>query len=322
MSRRLGRYLWTCVLFLAAANLGGGLATAQAPDPRLEKVFADWRQRRERIASVRYSVRGKHVIPKGSLTALVGGKSDVPPQDVTCNIQRTLSLDFGKGRHRLEVNDQEYDQQTGKFSASVWTMMFDGVVLKGITPRAVPAGDGGSSRGSAADVRVYTGDLQPAAFEAIHWPLFVGHGIVVANRDELIPGKWLNVRPDINLFVVHGQGVHAGRSCLVLRTQPRGQSTAFEEFWVDTARNSAIVRQVQYSRGRAFTDMDCSYEQTPHGWLVAGWTFTLRDVNDGKTVFTERIRVEERAVNPVLTDADFQAEESPGLLVRETKLGA
>jgi hypothetical protein len=60
---------WLSVLFAAwALLLGRGFTMAQAPDPRLERIFGDWEKRQQRIQTVRYRVRGEHVTMKGTDT--------------------------------------------------------------------------------------------------------------------------------------------------------------------------------------------------------------------------------------------------------------
>jgi hypothetical protein len=155
------------------------------------------------------------------------------------------------------------------------------------------------------------------------WPLFAGHGIVVTdNREQMGPGR-LKLKPDPEMLIVHGQGVHDGRPCLVLRTHTLsgGAGTWVREFWVDTARASAVVRQVEYSNGKISDDKDIQYQQTRCGWLPKSWTFTVRNSAGGKTLLTERMQIKELTLDPPVTDADFRIDVKPGMLVKKSVHG-
>ena len=68
------RGIATTVFFAAAVLLLPRSVIAEPPpDPRLEKVFADWQNRRERIKTIRYRTSGEHVRPKGSYTDPITG---------------------------------------------------------------------------------------------------------------------------------------------------------------------------------------------------------------------------------------------------------
>jgi hypothetical protein len=304
---------------VVALSIDSGFVGAQPPDPRLEKVFADWQNRRTRTKAVLYRLRGESVQPKGCFTGQLDGyppSKEIPPRDLVYPIKWTLLLDFATNRHRLETEEQEYDVSTDRLYPTVWTRIFDGEVLKSFRPRERNTHPLSGMGPTNADVAIGKGHIgMGAAFKTNYWPLFVGHGIVPWQEGPIIPGK-LKVQPDIEMVSVHGQGVHQGRPCLVLRTHALQRAfTAFDEFWVDPARDSAVVRQILMTNGIAFIEFDIEYQKTARGWLPRNWTTTQRDFNKGKTVFLQRMRVEELTLEPPLRDADFQIEEKPGMLV-------
>jgi hypothetical protein len=143
--------------------------------------------------------------------------------------------------------------------------------------------------------------------------------VVVPNGGILTPGE-LRGLPDIGRFEVHRQETHEGRPCLVLRARlPDAPSSFYDEFWVDPARPSAVVRQRSVATGQPTFDFTIAYQETTHGWLPKPWTYVL--VANGVPRLRKSVCVEELTINPALTDADFQFAEEPGMLIIHSKAG-
>ncbi len=319
MSRRWHLSVW---ILGVSGLLNGVAAFGQPPNPRLEKVFADWKKRQERVKTVRYRVQGEGIRIKGSYEGLVGRpgqpeKRTLPPRDITTSVKRTLLLDIPNNRYRREVEEQEYDIGTDRVYPRVHVCVFDGTVSKFFRPRERNTHPVTGMRESEPEVSVRKGHWEGAPFTMGYWPFFVGHGSVAWQRQNIVPGK-LRVQPDREMVVLHGQGVHQNRPCLVLRTQARrAEYTSFDEFWVDPARDSAVVRQLLVTNGHAYVEFDIQYQQTTHGWLPRGWTTTQRNFGNGKTDYIERVVVEELTLDPPVSDRDFEIEEKPGMLIGE-----
>lgn len=301
-------------------------AAAQANDPRLEKIFQDWARRQQAVRSIRYRVEGEEVYPKGSQNEILlkPSKNPFPSQDITCALKRTLLIDFSTGRYRLDLDEESYTFNTtggpGNRTQGAGTTLFDGSVVKHVTqrdPKNRPAGDQSSRN---PDMTVEEGDLKNEAFMSSYWPFFVGHGIISNMYHEIAPGTLMD-KPDIELFYIHGQGVHQGRPCLVVRSHPQRQNATIDELWVDPARESAILRQLQASSdGRPLTESDIQYQQTSHGWLPRSWIYTLRS-GGRKITRQERLRVVELELDCAASNADFTPEEWPGMLIVKKRFG-
>jgi hypothetical protein len=298
-----------------------GFAVAQDSDPRLRKIFDDWEKRQNRIHSILYRVQGTHLIPKGSVMDPIRNtpiKPENPAQDLRLAVQRTLLLDFATNRHRLEIDEERYDARTQKQSRQTATTLFDGSVVKGMGSKNEPTPESPNTP-PTPNISVLSGNLKNAGFQSIHWPMFLGHGIIVPIGGIIIPGK-LKIMPDIELFRVHGEGVHDGRPCLVIRTQAlQAAGTLYDEFWVDTQHDSAVVRQALMANGKPSLNTDIQYQQTAHGWLPSGWTFTL--FTNDRTSFVEHLEVKDLAINLAVADADFQFEDKPGMLIKKIEMG-
>lgn len=163
--------------------------------------------------------------------------------------------------------------------------------------------------------------MRLAAFGAYYEPFFFGLGIVsTGTTNFILPGR-LKTKPDEEIWYVHGQGTHAGRPCLVLRTYPfRGGNTLFDELWIDPARESAVLRQIVYVNGQPIRDSDINYQESSRGWFPRNWTITDR-LGNGKTLFWEQMEVKELTFDPAFEDADFKVEIKPGMRVLETEYG-
>jgi hypothetical protein len=92
--------------------------------------------------------------------------------------------------------------------------------------------------------------------------------------------------------------------------------TSWDEYWVDTGRDFAVVRQLAYSNDKTITDLEITYQQTRVGWLPEHWTGTSRSPT-GMVVNVTRQRVKEFVIDPAASDADYRLEASPGMVVMQ-----
>jgi len=96
-----------------------------------------------------------------------------------------------------------------------------------------------------------------------------------------------------------------------------GTQTIFDEYWIDTGRDSAVVRQISYVNDNPMVDIEVTYQQTPqNGWLPLRWTATVRQGN--QPIRVARLRVQEYTMDPPIDDAVFRPEIKPGMIVHET----
>lgn len=308
--------LWIFALFGVLMSCMWG--TAEEIDPRLAKVLADWQKRQNAVRSVRYEVRGEHHVPKGSANALplnsfVRGlprDQPIPPKDLVGEVSLTLFLDFEKGRHRSRLQVPQYHLNSGKFVPLVKESTFDGSVAKGALPREQNPGLGKTT----PEFSVASGNMKTEEFRTDYLPIFFGHGRIYAVFEPIIPGKLRN-KPDPDYLYVHGTGVQDGRTCLIVRTQSlKRNTTSFNEYWVDTARESAILREVSYSNDKPMHDITIRYHKSSAGWLPESWH--LR-VYSGSLLYSDNMRVEKLDLDPPIKDADFQMEIKPGMIVEE-----
>jgi hypothetical protein len=320
----------TAIQALVAAGVGCALAgwalpaAAAPPDPRLVQVVEEWTRRASKCSSVRHTVEGQTTFVKGSATDDLGRPLNPPKpaRDFVGKVAWRVLLDFAAQRHRWEVDEERFLYQQEVFEPVLRLNVCDGTVAQNSRPRppGAPA-DNAPVNAANLDMTVVRGNLSTVLFEAGSLPLFHGHGIVPTTEDRVHAGRlrW-DARPES--FYVHGTGVHGGRPCLVLRTEPIRSSSAmsFHEFWVDVPRQAAILRYAYYSNREVIEDYDVRYQDTPDGWMPASWSHTcfLR----GATHTIKRLRVVSREISPALSDEDFRLEVKPGMRVREVEFGA
>jgi len=310
-------HLWMFTLFGVLVTCAWG--TAEEIDPRLAKVLADWQKRQNAFRSVRYEVRGEHKVPKGSSDALPllsykpGLRRDqpIPPKDLVGEVSLTLFLDFEKGRHRSRLEELHYHLDFGKLFPVVRESTFDGSEAKNAVPRDKNPGLGSK----APEISITSGNMKTEEFHSDFYPIFFGHGRIYTVFEPIIPGKLRN-KPDADYLYIHGTGVQDGRTCLIVRTQTlKTITTSFEEYWVDTERESAILRQLSYCNSKPSRDFTIHYRKSSGGWLPDRWRYQL--YTGGSLLFTDNMRVEKNDLDPAIQDSDYQMEIKPGMIVEE-----
>ena len=295
---------------------------AQTDDPRITKIFADWKKRQDAIKVVRYRLEGKSVIPKGSFVdrMMKPLPEPTPGQDIEAKLTRSLLVDFVRGRIRIERDDPEYDEESKKVYPAVTIKTFDGKTGKQWRPRELNTNPRSDLTPTTAELGVGTGYLGGTSLGAGWRPLFLGHGSVACEGIVGVTMTTLLVLPDREEVFVHGEGVHQGRACWVVRTQARkAGSISFTELWVDKGRDSAIVRHAYLMTGGVpREEYDIEYRQTKQGWLAAKWTYTSRNLwNKGSVRRLESLAVVAATVDPPLEDAEFDIAIQPGMLTAE-----
>lgn len=313
--------LFGCLLTIAGM-LAASPVRAQAGNEEVRRVIADWKKRQEAVERIRYVVVGRSIVPKGRGTDDVTGKPLVPPvpaQDIEQKQDSTLLLDFPKQRFRLEMNQLLFDWSERRLFPRVSTTVFDG--HSGATEMPREANTSAVHTPALSDYDIYINRNEsryhPLGAVSAYYlsPLLLAHGLVSQFMEQTHFGKL----PDPSEFIIHGRHIHAGRPCLVLRTlteRSHHRETSFDEYWIDTARDSAVVRQSAYVNDKPLTDIEVTYQQTPHGWLPLRWTGTTRE--RGKRIINvTRLRVQEFIVDPPVADADFQPVVKPGMNILE-----
>ena len=243
-------------------------------------------------------------------------------QDVILVDKGSLLLDIPRERYRLERVEDEYHVQLGMTELS-YTKTFDGNLTWWTGGRSKAGKE--VKKPKDPDVGTYSGPMQHSPIDMKLAPLFAGHGIVLIQGGDIIPGKW-HVGPETALLSVHGVGAFEGRSCLILRTHTvgSGAEASFKEFWIDQGRQSALVRILRYIGNHPTTELNVQYQKTKSGWLTRGWTDSMRnwtpDFKKSTLVHFTKYDVKELNLGPIVEEKDFQLKINAGMLVRKIEL--
>lgn len=300
------------LLVLIVVLACGAIASSEEPDPQLAKVFADWKARQAKFKSIRYHLCGEVVDPKGCAPTPGGTESNTPPSDQKYPTGRTVLLDFTTGRHRMEEEETQIDFATMKRHPSSKLWVYDGKAIAAYRPRERNTHPTEGVKENQPEVGVGKGYFGMAAWNVVYWPLFAGHGGVGSYDVPILPGKPFAL-PKIEFMKVQGPAAHRGRACLVVQTQPRNKS--HEEWWVDPARESAVVRYQMFLNNKPYIDAQIEHERTDRGWLPKSWTYTMWWTETGHARQIERVAVEKRDIDPVVQNEEFQVPQRPEMLV-------
>lgn len=318
------------ICLVSLAGLGASLAPcslfAQPSNGQVERVFRDWQMRHDTIQRMRYLVKGQSIIPRGSATDDMG-KALEPPEpakDIAQKQDTVLLLDIPGTRFRMEQETQFYNYGQKKLLPLHKITIFDGNTLYGEIPREVNAQAGYVRQPLEPDLCISKNYAAYRPLKAInaYWlsPLLFAHGLV----PQLAAAPSFLDKLDIDDFNVRGQAVHAGKTCLVLRTfpVPSGTARCFDEYWVDVSRDSAVLRHLAYMNDKLLTDLDVSYQQTTHGWIPLSWVGITRDYTKGNLINVTRLRAQEFSFEPLVAESDFRVDVKPGMVILEDDFGS
>lgn len=316
---RLKPFIGWFAILTALLVLGAGQSPAEERDPQLEKIFAAWQERQHWFDAVEFHVTGRHLVPRGSYTdSLPPSMSGLKPgelrpkTDIVREIRIALILDMKKGRHRRETLEQKFQLNTGDLRPFMAKDVFNGVVMKCLIPKDSNV-KGLNINVTQPELTIVSGNMQNGVFTQNYFPMFFAIGRVHTIMDPILPGKLRNT-PKKTYLSVHGIGVYDNRACVILRTNPFGMEiTSFQEYWVDVARESAIVRFLSYNDNSPESEINIQYKVRQDHWLPQSWRWTV--FSKGKTLYEEDAIVTEITPNPVLNAGTFDLESKVGMLV-------
>ena len=299
--------VWSSIGFVAAADDAAVL----------KEIYQDWSARRQKNKRIKYVAKGSTVIFKGAYNGHRTDfpkemTTDFPPEDHHFKTEYTLLLDFEHNRVRKEVLGDIVIFPESRFRSVFEVALFDGKEFQRYRPR---------NRNTTADytppphaVELYLERPEyRGVFTAPDQPFFYAHGC----RPNLAApsGKLQGPFEDEPLHV-HGRVVHQGRNHVVLQTGPRQNDLgSYDEYLVDTNRDSAVTRYTIFGNWRARRRVDIEYQHTSHGWLPS----EMKTVTQG-TLSTETIqtlKIDDIAVNPDFSADMFHVTPTEGMVVKD-----
>ncbi len=283
----------------------------------MQKIVADWGKRRERISQIRYVMKGTRLWPRGAFNTAPNlnpssSQQNNPSQNVTAPVTRKLLLDFAGNRHRVEWDHPEYDSlSTHRVYRIRCAEMCDGEVFYSSIAENSDPNLGKDRVKKHVDVLIERGLIPAGVFNFCLLTLFPAHGLLIYNDIQVRPAA---LQPALRPadFTYHGQAVHGGRPCAIVRPPPGvyGQY----EFWVDVERDSAVVKQI-VNPDRPLSTIELTYRNTAKGWLPKAWSYSEYDRESLR--FSERVDVAEIDLSPRFSDEDFKLPLVPGMYVED-----
>jgi hypothetical protein len=275
-------------------------------------VVAEAKKRQEQVITLDVRFKQKQFVPKGGLTASLGGarklykldpKTELPAQDTTLVSTRRLVLD-GK-KVRFERSQLEWHFPAGELRKQDFVGVFNGVDAKGYK-NGVDAEHPSDKWGSIAksdffiDLRVL--ELQP---------------ILVAYRgltSSMTPSGCTRLEKSGN--VVPYDGLNCEEFII------KQSSTAFMRFLLEPERGYMIRRIQSVIKGEMREQIDITYKPHPaSGWFPTSWIDNQYVAPDGQLVSSKTVEVESILVNEQIPAAEFELAFPPKTDVYNAKDG-
>lgn len=307
---------------LLSAACPAALSGQDEIDPQIQRVLADWKKRRS-YPTVEYEVEG-HVLTlkewRHAYIKTMKRKGYPEPKDTNLVWNAKLLLDVKGQRHRYEEDRESYSLSSGTIRRQRWITAFDGSMLT-TRGRDIVEGKEVKKKPTTPDVSVITGNLRNVPFPAQLEPLFNGHGVVlVPPQGDISPGN-LDFDPEVALLTVDRNDVYAGRTCLVLRSYPT-ESGGFQEYWIDTSRDSALLRRIAHGKGFPVKEVNVRYKSHGGYWLPDSWTCEWRnwypEKQQAQTESTYSFTIKKASLQRDVDVARFRIPIEPGMLITKT----
>lgn len=291
-----------------------GFVQGQPPvgEKQIQSIFDDWKARLSRCKSVRYTLKGSGgekgtpPLPTGVTPVPTPKAPDVFPFDYV------VVIDFIAKRYRIERTELVASTSRKTWLPATGVGIWNGKEIQTLAPR-LPE----DRRPNKPDAYITHGNLRHSYIEPELWPVFAAHGIVGTGMTPLKPDR-LPVTYEADEFSLRGSVRHDGRNCLLVRTEPPSASiTLVDELWVDSGRQSAVVRHTDFSGKSPRYRFDIGYQQTPHGWLPQRWTHTL-SLND-KLMWSKTFTVQSIEADVPISDETFMLPLQPGMRVERNE---
>lgn len=305
---------------LLAFLLSNGVSLAQEVRKEFQNIIADFKLRQDRARTIRYGLRGQGLIAKGRYSGEISlppekKRQVVPEKDFVYEKALTWTLDFENNKLRKEFKEQVFHLDVGDFVPSYGIYIFDGNTTQRYLPRESNSNKAYSPSQLSPELGlVKNGNTIEYSFAdgPVYWAL----GIMITTSELTGARGPENLRLPFNSrnFRFQGKRITENKECVVLRTvSPKNRPNDYDEFWIDPAQESAVLRMDAYLGGKLYSRVDVQYREQgdyPQSWTVANY--------NGKphVETTDNLRVVELAVNPAIDPSEFEIPLRPGMIVR------
>jgi len=290
--------------FICLLGIPFVFAARQEPLDTLDKICSAWKAKQDAVSTLRYAWKGKQIYIRGE-----------PEKEYRCPIGVNWLLDFKNNRVKKTADEFFFQGDATNFSPCFTVWLFDGVKYQHYYPRQKNTSSGYTPPPQIPDLTETEPKKSPAGLITPRdFPLFVAHGIIPTNL--VVPRLFgLTIPIEKAGFIIQGDGKCDGHDCVILKSATVSDFEEQYEYWVDMARQCAVLRFIYYQSHKPLMTWDIQYRSSVHGWLPASWRYVNCRFNDTVESTTEVDEVTAE-INPLLTIGDFQMEPSVGMSIR------
>lgn len=252
------------------------VAAGEGDRALVERIVRDWRERAKKLFTIRCAGDGTATRPKGCYNGDQylpdEFEGDAPSADYTYPCRFEWLFDFQKNRFRIEAHEEAFYMTDLVFLPACRVTAFDGRNK----PRRYAPREWNTARGRAppeAQPEFYLNVIEGTTLTTLDQILLMAHGTVARHGTAAGPKNMSAELCGPDDFVVHGRAEREGRECIVLRSIGR-RPTQFTEYWVDAARDSAVVHWESRSGKNKYYEFNIDYKQVAQLWLPTGFEYT------------------------------------------------
>jgi len=305
--------------------MGATAGEDQRSNTQLNQIVRTLKDRGKGVKSLFVEVAGDVIVPRGCYSdaypAETAGKGILPSQDYTYKESITLLLDFENNRVRKHSKDRMFVVKNADFAPLDTLQICDGKQIKVFQPRERNTSAEYTPAEYQPDLYVQRDAYKGLLFSPADYPVFFALGYLVT-PGQSPNAKRLRVPLHEDELRYEGDGTVADRQCSIVRSKTSLLSgeMGFDEYWIDTGHDGAVVRWVRYMGGDVATKIDADYRHVDGGWQPAGWTATIFLSDNRKIILaTHRLQVTAYRANPELSDDQFDIALAPNTIVRDVE---
>jgi hypothetical protein len=310
----VGRILASILLMSILVGTLSQAAADEEADQTIEKITQNWKQRRARFDSLRFSIEGELLIPKGAKPAHLLDEGESPPRDKDFRAPYLEAglFDFRNSRIRNETSFPAYDPRKGTGKQSLRLRAFDGTTNRVAFRR---------NEAAEPDAPKYVSTI-PGPFQnyGLVYPVLLASGYTPPQQIPLGAQHLLlaYMRHELNLAPKENTGKNEVR---VLKAAPPLERTnSYDEISVDPLQGDRIVRHRQFISGSLISANEIKYEDDWKNDRPTEFTFTSFKRN-GKIDQKITAKIRKWEINVPAENPDFVlTESSKAMILDETSL--
>jgi hypothetical protein len=300
---------FTVAVALTFVCSGVNLLLCQASgqeSPSVDSIIRDWKQRQEHFQTLSFTWTAEMTWVKGSLlgkpsssgTPTPGQSHKITPaEDVTQNSHMTLKVKGGWIGYTRD--GPQWTPAIEQFLPERYEYSFDGSDSKDFFEKT-------EKEPVDHPVGYVNVEKKPDVTNYEFWPILLHYRAIDPKVGRFSSAQWTIVQTGVRL---------RERDCALLKWTDA--NVGEEMCWVDTARQSAILRHIVKTNGYVIqTDID--YKAVPQqGWVPSSWKIQDLSADLRKIKLSSTATVTTAILNEPLNDEEFRLNFPPGTEVMD-----